>query len=99
MRRRKRLRRAPRVQFLAGGEWLACCGDAAAFVEPAGHAEIEARHPRLEGDLITYIVHELGISGGAAHQLYRSLNRDKGPTAYVFQCRHCERNLAYIDSP
>jgi hypothetical protein len=29
-------------------KWLTCCGDAAAFLEPAGHAEIRARYPQLE---------------------------------------------------
>ncbi len=79
--------------------WLTCCHDACAFLEPAGHAEIEARYPRLEGTLITTIVQEMRIPGGAAHQLYRSLNRDHGPTAYVFQCLHCDNQPAYIDTP
>src|SRR5262249_13931468 len=29
-------------------EWLTCCGDAAAFVEPAGYPDIQARYPQLE---------------------------------------------------
>ncbi len=78
-------------------KWLTCCGDAAAFLEPAGHAEIRARHPQLEGTLMMYIVHELEISGGAATRFLTSLDRDKGPTAYVFSCRHCDSKLAYID--
>ncbi len=78
-------------------KWLTCCGDGAAFLEPAGHAEIRARHPQLEGTLMMYIVHELGISGGAATRLLTSLNRDRGPTAYVFSCRHCDNKPAYID--
>jgi uncharacterized protein CbrC (UPF0167 family) len=78
-------------------KWLACCGDAAAFLEPAGLAEIRARHPQLEGALTMYIVHELGISGGAATRLLQALHRDQGPTAYVFACRHCDGRPAYID--
>ncbi len=77
--------------------WLACCGDAAAFLEPVGQTEIRARYPRLEGTLMMYIVHELGISGGAATRLLRELDRDQGPTAYVFACRHCDAQPAYID--
>jgi uncharacterized protein CbrC (UPF0167 family) len=78
-------------------EWLTCCGDAAAFLEPAGYPEIRAHYPQLEGTLMTYIVHELEISGGAATRLLHGLNRDQGPTAYVFVCRHCDAQPAYID--
>jgi uncharacterized protein len=78
-------------------KWLTCCGDAAAFLEPAGHAEIHARYPQLEGALMMYIVHDLGISGGAAARFLQALDRDHGPTAYVFACRHCDAKPAYID--
>ncbi len=44
-----------------------------------------------------YIVHELVISGAAAVRLLQSLDRDHGPTAYVFSCRHCDNKPAYID--
>lgn len=78
-------------------KWLSCCGDAAAFLEPVGHAELRLRHPQLEGALMMYIVHELEISGAAAVRLLQSLDRDRGPTAYVFSCRHCDNKPAYID--
>jgi uncharacterized protein CbrC (UPF0167 family) len=90
--------RTPGFSSWQQGRWLTCCDDAAAFLEPAGHAEIAARYPRADGMLITYIVQQMGISGGAAHQLYRALDRDKGPTAYFFECRHCGNQPAYIDS-
>jgi uncharacterized protein len=78
-------------------KWLACCGDAAAFLEPIGHTELRLRYPQLEGALMMYIVHELEISGAAAVRLLQSLDRDRGPTAYVFACRHCDNKPAYID--
>lgn len=77
--------------------WLACCGDAMAFLEPIGAAEFRARYPLLEGTLMTYIVQDMGISGSAATRLLQSLDRDKGPTAYVFGCLHCDAKNAYID--
>jgi hypothetical protein len=80
-----------------GFEPLDGCGDAAAFLEPAGHVEIRARYPQLEGALMMYIVHELEISGGAATRFLQGLSRDNGPTAYIFACRHCEAQPAYID--
>jgi len=89
--------RTPGFASWQNGEWPACHNDAAAFIEPVGHAELQARYPQLEGTLITYIVQQMGISGGAAHQLYRTLDRDKGPTAYVFHCRHCDNQPVYID--
>jgi len=76
---------------------LTCCGDAAAFLEPVGQAEMRARYPQIEGALMMYIVHELGISGGAATRLLQALDRDQGPTAYVFSCRHCDNKPAYVD--
>jgi uncharacterized protein CbrC (UPF0167 family) len=78
-------------------KWLTCCNDAAAFLEPAGQAELRARYPQLEGALMMHIVHEIGLSGGAAVRFLQSLDRDHGPTAYVFACRHCDNKPAYID--
>jgi len=78
--------------------WLGCCGDAATFRAPVGHAEIKARCPELEGALMMHIVHELGISGAAATRFLQALDRDHGPTAYVFSCRHCDNKPVYIDT-
>ena len=44
-----------------------------------------------------YIVQELHMSGGAARNLLESLDRDAGPTAYVFQCRRCDAQRTFID--
>jgi uncharacterized protein len=77
--------------------WLTCCGDAAAFLEPAGYTIIRERYPRLEGTLMMFIVHELRISGAAATSFLRGLDRDYSPTAYVFACRHCNAQLTYAD--
>lgn len=78
-------------------KWLSCCGEPGAFVTPAGSAEIRGQFQQLEGELMTYIVHELGISGGAARQMFESLHRDRSPTAFVFQCRKCARHMGYVD--
>src|SRR5262249_35764306 len=77
--------------------WLGCCGDGAAVLEPGGYAETKARHPQMEGAVMMFIVHELEISGGAAPRFLHGLDRDRGPTAYVFTCRHCDARPAYID--
>ncbi len=77
--------------------WPSCCGEPAAFVTPAGIAEIRSRFRYQEGPLMSYIVQELGISGGAATRLLESLKRDHGPTAYVFKCLHCDNHPVYVD--
>lgn len=93
------LTRTPGFACWQSVDWPACCGDLTAFLEPAGIDEIRASYRRLESDLMPYIVHDLGISGGAALRLLNSLHRDRGPTAYVFRCRACETLHGRIDSP
>jgi uncharacterized protein len=78
--------------------WPSCCGEPAAFLEPAGIAEIRARYRRVESELVPYIVHVMGISGGAAIRTLESLRRDTSPTAFVFRCLHCDTYPAYVDS-
>lgn len=86
------------VAFAALGEsWPSCCDDPAGFVMPAGIAEIRARGPGLEGQVLSHLVYEMGLSGGAATRLLNSLDRDRGPTAYVFHCPRCETYVFYID--
>ncbi len=89
--------RTPGFSAWQSEQWLACCGEPAAFVEPAGIKEIRRDYPQLEGNLMMYIVQELHISGGAARRMLESLDRDAGPTAYVFKCRRCDAYPAFID--
>lgn len=77
--------------------WPVCCGDAAAFLRPTGIEEIRREQRELEGQLLSHIIYEMGISGGAATRLLNSLARDKGPTAYLFQCLHCETYKFHVD--
>jgi uncharacterized protein CbrC (UPF0167 family) len=89
--------RTPGFATWQGETWPSCCGDAAVFVMPAGIAEIRARAPELEGQLMSHIVYEMGVSGGAATRLLDSLDRDRSPTLYVFKCPQCETHLFHID--
>ena len=90
-------RRTPGFNAWQSEQWFSCCGQAMAFVEPAGIKDIRQRYYELEGTLMTYIVQEMGISGGAARRMLESLDRDAGPTAYVFRCVSCSAIRAYID--
>lgn len=91
--------RTPGYTAWQSGAWPACCGDGAAFVRSAGIAEIRAECHELEGDVLAHIVHEMGISGGAATRLLGSLDADRGPTVHVFRCLTCTRHLFHIDRP
>ncbi|MEO7999029.1 MAG: CbrC family protein [Gemmatimonadaceae bacterium] len=79
-------------------KWPSCCDEPAAFITPAGADDIRTKFPRLEGTLMMYIVQQLGISGGAATRMLSSLKRDQSPTAFVFQCLHCDGMPAYVDT-
>ena len=81
-------------------EWPVCCGDATAFIAPVGITEL--RSPATyewEGPVMTYIVQEMKITGGGARRLIESLDRENGPTAYVFRCLHCMKHHFHIDFP
>lgn len=79
--------------------WPTCCGDATVFRGPAGIREIRATARDLEGQIMSHIVYEMGISGAAATRLLDSLDRDRGPTLYHFECGACGMHLFRIDSP
>jgi uncharacterized protein len=89
--------RTPGFAAWQAEEWPFCCGDAAAFLGPLGIAEIRARHRELEGFVLSQIIYDLRISGGAATRLLESLRRDASPTAYLFKCLHCEEPQVHVD--
>jgi len=91
--------RTPGYYAWQGEQWPTCCGDATAFVTPAGIEEIRKHYGELEGSLLSHIIYELRISGGAATHMLGSLNRDMGPTAYLFRCLRCERYHFCVDQP
>jgi uncharacterized protein CbrC (UPF0167 family) len=80
-------------------QWPSCCEDVTAFLTPAGIKEIREQYRDLESSLLSHIIYEMKISGGAATRMLQGLNRDAGPTAYLFHCLHCEKNHFYIDQP
>lgn len=91
--------RTPGFSTWQEGHWPACCGDAAAFLMPSGIKEIREQCYELEGGIMSHIVHEMQISGGAATRLLDSLKKDAGPTVYVFRCLKCLRHHFHIDQP
>jgi uncharacterized protein CbrC (UPF0167 family) len=74
--------------------WLYHCGDAAAFIGPAGRSELELHPDALEG-----LRRELLAESSAddVDAVLAALDRDDEPTAYLFRCLHCGVHLAYAD--
>jgi len=77
--------------------WPACCNDATAFLGPVGIAEIREQYRELEGVVLSHIIHELGVAGGAATRMLESLHRNASPTAYLFRCLHCGEPKVHVD--
>jgi len=87
-------RRTPGFSGWQQERWLGCCEDAAAFLGPAGREELE----QLGKEAIEAVREERGLEGDEWEEYFDSLNRDEGPTAYVFRCLHCGKLKAYSDS-
>lgn len=90
-------RRTPGFSSFQAEQWPACCDDGTAFLAPVGSAELEGEFREFQGSVLNHIIHEMGISGGAATRLLGSLNRDRGPTAYLFRCLHCGAHHVHVD--
>ena len=53
----------------------------------------------MTGVALPLISREFGIFGSEAEGFFNALDRDEGPTAYLFACRHCDNTPSYIDCP
>lgn len=78
-------------------EWPLCCEVPMAYLEPAGQAELLARHPRLAAALPTQVAAERQLSKAAAEALVAGLRRDEPPCAQVFRCGKCRTAIAILD--
>jgi uncharacterized protein len=91
--------RTPGFNAWQGEHWPACCSDATAFIQPLGSKELRAEYREYESVVLSHIIYEMKISGGAATRLLASLDRDTGPTAYLFRCLTCEKVHVHLDQP
>jgi uncharacterized protein CbrC (UPF0167 family) len=73
--------------------WFTHCGDGAEFLAIAGNPELDQYGARA----VEAIREECGLEGAGWNTYRRSLNRDAGPTAYLFRCRHCGMYGGYSD--
>jgi uncharacterized protein len=90
-------RRTPGYNAWQGERWFSCCKDAMTFLEPIGVRELRERYREQEYSVVGNVVYDLHMSGGAAIRILESLQRDSGPTAYVFQCSHCGNYQTFVD--
>lgn len=90
-------RRTPGYSAWQQGRWPGCCGDATAFLAAVGREDLRARFHEYEAPVLSHIIYEMQISGGAARRLLDSLDRDAGPTAYLFRCLRCARPHVHLD--
>jgi len=84
------LRRTPGFPARRSPYWLAHCGDGAEFLGFAGAEELE-RYP----DAVEHLRRQWPdehVDG-----FLTALDKDGGPTAYLFRCRVCATHLAYAD--
>lgn len=73
--------------------WLTHCGDASLFLGLAGSQELKGADPEVRHS----IAEDSGFQGEDLSDYLDSLDRDYGPTAYLFRCRHCGTWSAYSD--
>ena len=75
-------------------QWATCCGDAAVFLGKAGRKELETRWP----EAVEPVRESTGLDPDERwDHFFGALRRDGSPTAYIFQCSHCGKFLAYTD--
>lgn len=73
--------------------WFTHCEDAGEFLGPMGRAQLEEIGP----EAIAVIRAESGHLGAEWEEYYQALDKDRGPTAYLFRCRHCGQLGGYSD--
>lgn len=74
--------------------WLNHCGDACAFLGPAGKAEVEALGST---DLIYSLRVDAKMNDDEFAEYLGKMDKQAGPTAYVFRCLHCGKYQGYSD--
>jgi uncharacterized protein CbrC (UPF0167 family) len=74
--------------------WFTHCGDAAEFLGPMGKEQLE----RVGPEAVELVREESVYDAEQWNSFYESLDAQRGPTAYLFKCRHCGKLGGYSDS-
>lgn len=89
-------RRTPGFTGWDREKWLSCHSDAAVFLGPCGFDDLTEH-----GDAAVEAVRSsfpAALGPDEVESALKALDRDTGPTAYLFRCRHCDTYLAYTDT-
>lgn len=73
--------------------WFTHCSDAAEFLGAVGKKELEG----LGRDAISAIKAEIGFDGSQWENYFQCLDKNDGPTVYIFKCLHCGKFGGYSD--
>jgi hypothetical protein len=73
--------------------WFTHCADGAEFLGPMGRKELEDAGPKA----IAAVKQEAGLQNEEWEHYFQALDRNTGPTAYLFRCRHCGALGGYSD--
>jgi uncharacterized protein CbrC (UPF0167 family) len=76
-------------------QWWTHCGDAAEFLGVAGAEELQHQW----AGAIPAIRETMRYGFTDSADYLAALDRDHGPSAYVFRCRHCGQLGGYTDHP
>jgi uncharacterized protein CbrC (UPF0167 family) len=75
-------------------QWATHCGDGCLFLGRMGHQELRA----VGQPAIDAIRDDVGIEDeNKWEEFFYALAKNDSPTAYLFQCRHCQAYLGYTD--
>lgn len=85
--------RTPGFSAWQQGQWWTHCGDAAQLLVIAGREELA----QFGEQAMAAIAAETGYDGEELAEYMQALDKDRGPAAYVFRCRHCGRYGGYSD--
>ncbi len=89
--------RTPGFESWQQDHWLTCCGDAAAFLGPAGAAELKRNFPDAIPAVRDHLKDDYEVHGKELQDFFDGLSKGDMPTAYIFRCLHCRQYLAYVD--
>lgn len=73
--------------------WFTHCDDAGEFLGTAGEKELES----FGVEAISAIQKEAGLQDEEWDAYLKALDKESGPTAYLFRCRHCRAFGGYSD--
>ena len=90
------LRRTPGFAGWQQEQWLYHCADGCAFAGPVGAAELAAL-PAPARAAVAAVLDAEAFPEQEREEILARLDRQHGPTAYLFVCRHCGEQLAYWD--